>query len=38
MYLTWQKILGADPSLGDGSAVQILDDRGIPENPGESEH
>jgi hypothetical protein len=24
--------------LGDASAVQILDDPGIPENPGESEH
>jgi len=25
-------------SLGDATAVQILDDPGIPENPGESEH
>lgn len=25
-------------SVGDGTAVQILDDPGIPENPGESEH
>ena len=24
--------------LGDATAVQILDDPGIPENPGESEH
>ena len=25
-------------NLGDATAVQILDDPGIPENPGESEH
>jgi hypothetical protein len=24
--------------IGDGTAVQILDDPGVPENPGESEH
>ena len=24
--------------IGDGTAVQILDDPGIPEIPGESEH
>ncbi|MGN6554069.1 MAG: beta-propeller domain-containing protein [Verrucomicrobiota bacterium] len=27
-----------DPRLGPATAVQILDDPGIPENPGESEH
>lgn len=25
-------------TLGDATAVQILDDPGVPENPGESEH
>ena len=25
-------------TLGSASAVQVLDDSGIPENPGESEH
>ena len=34
--VTW--VLQDWKDIGEATAVQILDDPGIPENPGESEH